>query len=512
MSGLWMLWVALLVTVEDLPAPASAPTRVARDTQGTVDAQDASSVATAPRAQAKSEPLPAPKSLPTTTKSSKYVAANVDMAPQSGADTCKIGWGIDKTDNTLYMVVQILPEAIAAFAAGPRGQELPCQIPAALRGRVEKVIIRVGNGPVEQNPPESELVRWPVKPGNSAHIANLDMRSPVSIDAPRTVNEVVTTASTTQLPGIPGFSSAPTPTNEVLPTTVPPATPYTTSTPILSTPLPSTGPTSAVPGLPSTAGSPSVYAANPATNPLGTVMPPSTTSAPYSASQYNSNDGFQPSRTVPSTLNPFGTSRTSSVAAPPSTSTQGNVTYNTATPTNAPTTGYNYPQGNVPMMANNTNPTLPAGWSGQDPNHNNHNNSAYPYNNYASTGNPPYGQPNYNNPGYVSTNNAPLTTPVLPIPQMANRGLPSTSGSVLPSNSGTSGTLVNARDAQRYDTLGNDGVKTGSFAKSPSLVPFFFVLSLILNIYFGLWLNHLSTKYRHVLGSLRGISAAEMDR
>ena len=44
-----------------------------------------------------------------------------------------------------------------------------------------------------------------------------------------------------------------------------------------------------------------------------------------------------------------------------------------------------------------------------------------------------------------------------------------------------------------------------------SLVPFFLVLSFILNVYFGLWLNHLSTKYRHLLGSVRGLAPNSLE-
>jgi hypothetical protein len=45
-----------------------------------------------------------------------------------------------------------------------------------------------------------------------------------------------------------------------------------------------------------------------------------------------------------------------------------------------------------------------------------------------------------------------------------------------------------------------------------SWVPFFLVLSFILNVYFGLWLNHLSTKYRYLLANVRGLSASDLER
>jgi hypothetical protein len=514
MSGLWILFCVVVATGEILPAPAAAPTKPSTSVNRSTSSADALSReagavsdagvshdpdAASVRPTLPSEPLPAPRMLGGQAKASKMVAANIDMQlppPGPGPDSVKVGWGIDKSDNALYMVVQIAPDAIAAFAAGARGQELPCTIPPPLRGRVEKVIIRIGTGAVEQNPPESELVRMPLSNANAARIANLDMRSSVAIDAPRTGSEVISTAGTTQLPGIPGFSSAPSMTNEVLPTNVPPAMPSTMNPPPLNTPVYSNPP----PSLPST--SPN-GASNPAWN--------TTASTPTTYT----NDGFQPApRSVPSSLIPFGSSRTTSPNPTASNNAQGNVTYGgtVANPngagTNGPGAANGYNQNNVPMVASNPPGIYPPGMGtnpGSDPGlgYGPGGQSNQPnYGNYAGgnfAGAQPYGNPNYN-PNHT------LTTPVLPIPQLANRPFPSTSG---PS---TSGTLPPARDFERTDLNGNEPNRSSSFARSASLVPFFFVLSFILNIYFGLWLNHLSVKYRHLLGSVRGLSPAELDR
>jgi hypothetical protein len=519
MSGLWILFCVMVATGEILPAPAAAPTKpstsvnrstpsadaLSRDASalsGTASSHDPDTASVRPTLPG--EPLPAPRMIGGQSKASKMVAANIDMQlppPGPGPDSVKVGWGIDKTDNALYMVVQIAPDAIAAFAAGVRGQELPCTIPPALRGRVEKVIIRIGTGSVEQNPPESELVRMPLSNSNSARIANLDMRSSVAIDTPRTGSEVIPTAGTTQLPAIPGFSSAPSMTNEVLPTNVPPAMPSTMNPPPLNTPVYSNPVvTNPPPALPST--SPTA-ASNPAWN--TTASTPST----------YTNDGFQPApRSVPSSLIPFGSSRTPSTV-PTATSTQGNVTYGGTAPNpnaqgslNGQGGAYNYNPNGVPLVASNPPGVYPPGMGpnpGSDPGlgYGPGGQSSQPnYGNYAGgnfAGAQPYGNPNYN-PNHT------LTTPVLPIPQLANRPFPSTSGS------STSGTLPTSRDFDRTDLNGNETNRSSSFTRSASLVPFFFVLSFILNIYFGLWLNHLSVKYRHLLGSVRGLSPAELDR
>ena len=196
MSGLWMIFLFGFLTDELLPAPLIT--------------------------DSKSETLPKPV----------FVASNMagnNAAPQSdptqsptianaiAAEDCKVGWGTDPTDRSMYMVIQIAPRAIAQFAAGTQSMELESIIPPALRGRVQKVIIRVGSGPVEQSPPESELARLPLSQSNTSSaptIANLDRRSAVNIDPPISATDpnrsaepsIVSTSGTTQLPVVPGLS------------------------------------------------------------------------------------------------------------------------------------------------------------------------------------------------------------------------------------------------------------------------------------------------------------------
>lgn len=414
------------------------------------------------------ELLPAPKNeaLP------KPLMVSSNMEPQQlpvAAPECKIGWGTDPADQSMYLVIQLAPESIAQFAAGGKSMELESIIPTALRGRVQKVIVRVGSGPVEQSPPESELDRLPAlnaKAGASGSplISNLDMRSPVTIDSPRSNErssaDIVTTSGTTQLPVVPGLSlpAAPNPTlpstsvpsasRDVLPTTTSPMTNYpptTYSTPIVSNPVPS-----------------------------NTVSPPASTSSWAGSPTPGSypTDGFAPMpRSVPTTLNPFGKSGLANTTA----SSQGNVTYSSSNPT--PAYG-NY--NNVPHMA--SNPNAPQGgyvlpsdnYSGYAQNQNGYVQNGYAQNGYATQ---------------VPSN------PVLPIPQVASRPLPSTANP----------------PALTLPTAPHRDVDLGVASPRGSLVPFFLVLSFILNVYFGLWLNHLSTKYRHLLGSVRGLAPSTLE-
>jgi hypothetical protein len=399
------------------------------------------------------ELLPAPKneSLP------KPLMVSSNMEPQlpiGTAPECKIGWGTDSADRSMYLVIQLAPSSIAQFAAGGNSMELESLIPPALRGRIHKVIIRVGNGPVEQSPPESELDRLPplnasTIPSASASeplISNLDMRSPVNIDFPKSAEraspEIIATSGT-QLPVVPGLTLPSTPS------------------PVL--------PPSNVAAQPSTS-----YAAQPSTS--YAAQPSTSYAAQPPASNNYAADGFAPMpRSVPSTLNPFGKSGLANTT----TTSQGNVTYNSS----------------VPHLATNPNPP----------------NGGYvlPNDSYAGYPQQPqngYSQGAYGNQGYPATQYAQntyagqgITNPVLPIPQVASRPLPSTTAPPTL----TSHTLPNF-NTDRDQALANASPRG-------SLVPFFLVLSFILNVYFGLWLNHLSTKYRHLLGSVRGLAPNSLD-
>jgi hypothetical protein len=502
MSGLWMIFLFGFLTDELLPAP----------------------LLTNP----KSETLPKPVLVASNMASNAGNNAAPQLDPASAptianaiaAEDCKVGWGTDPTDRSMYMVIQIAPRAIAQFAAGTQSMELESIIPPALRGRVQKVIIRVGSGPVEQSPPESELARLPLSQSNTSSaptIANLDRRSAVNIDPPLSATDptrssepsIVSTSGTTQLPVVPGLSlpstgSAPQSTSF-------PSTPYTgtpvtgvpvTGTPVTGSAIP-TYPNEVLPNTPSSTptvistpipSSPSTYSATPSYG--GTTAAPAWNNNTQAATQPT--DGFAPMpRTVPNTLNPFGTNRASTTAGATNnpnnrvvpatstagTSTQGNVTYGGTNGTSTSGTsglgaGYNL----VPHLANN-----PAGYNYQ-------NNGAFnnpPPGGYVLPNDPNYTQ--YNNQyGHNYNHGATLpNAPVLPIPQVASRPFPSTSSSI----------------QTQTDSSGRPLEST--YQSRGTLLPFFLVLSFILNIYFGLWLNHLSTKYRHLLGNVRGLATSD---
>lgn len=456
MSGFLILLVTSFLFDEPLPAP-KPPARTTR------------------QSISRGEILPAPKKLSDLEEATKLISTTTQPPPTAPIATgtptseAKVGWGVDPSDNSMYMVIQIAPSAIETFAAGQRGQELTSRIPPLLRNRIEKVIVRFGTGQVEQFPSEAELASMPLPKTATSQvpqIANLDRRTPVTIDQPRST-EVIPTASTTQIPIVPGAN------------------------------VPST-----IPTQPSVASPPPAWNNNiPANRPTGATA---------------TADSFAPSnRVVPQSLLPFGSSRTANPYSTP-TSTQGNVTYSGTNNSannygNTPYGNNNF--GNAPLVATNPNtavyppvndPILPNGVA--------NNGAVNPPNSTSGFYNP---NPNYpNNPMYgvpTSTNgptyatNGSLTNPqgylaqgpVLPPPNL----LPSTS-----SSSTTSGWRLPPRDEQ------DEGRDVLTSTRPGSWVPFFLVLSFILNVYFGLWLNHLSTKHRHLLANVRGVSMPELER
>lgn len=491
MSGLWMILLFGLLTDELLPAPKTEtlpkPLLVASNMEP----------------QAGLVPSVSTPSLPSLPSPLGTIAA----------EDCKVGWGTDPTDRSMYLVIQIAPKAIAQFAAGTQAMELESIIPPALRGRVQKVIIRVGSGPVEQSPPESELARLPApydsstSTYNAPTIANLDRRAAVNIDPPPSNREttrsseasIVSTAGTTQLPVVPGLNlpsssstipsgQLPTYPNEVYPNT--PSASVTNpsiSGPILSTPIPSTTPVTTT----------STPAWN---NNTGTSSGTSTSSIPTNTYGQTTipNDGFAAMpKTVPNTLNPFGNNRvntpttgtpstgamTGSNRVVPATSTSGTTTQGNVTYSSSGTSGLGTGYTNVPHMANNPN-----GYN--YPATNGYNNP--PPGGYVLPNDPSYTQyANQYNPAQYNVGTQIPTAPVLPIPQVATRPLPST--------------------AQNSNTVTDSAQRPldPSYQSRGTLLPFFLVLSFILNIYFGLWLNHLSTKYRHLLGNVRGLATNE---
>lgn len=481
MSGLFFLLVASFLYDEPLPAPKSA------SVSGSVATESA----------ARGEPLPAPRATAASPKTTKLISSTAQLpgtvaapptmplaggtaVPAAPIEEPQVGWGIDSKDNSMYLVIQMPPSSIETFASGQRGQELTSTIPPMLRNRIQKVIVRFGTGPVERFPSEAELASTPILKDPPPQIANLDQRTPVNVDNPRSV-EVVPTASMTQVP-------------------------------VNQNVLPSTSPRSNVPGgemFPTS----SPLAGTPQSNAWNTNVP----ARPASGAT----DGFAPAsnRVLPQSLSPFGSTRSSGGMLagtetqgnmPMAGATQGNVTYSGNQPN---LQGYQNPNtgtyGSPHLMASNPNngiyppvndPVMPnsPGASIMPPGANN-------------TTHPNYGMPvSANTPTYANGNGYPQhlgnANSTLPPPLLQNPASHQRTATGNASGSSNPWVLGQRGDER---TEGRDVLNS---TRPGSWVPFFLVLSFILNVYFGLWLNHLSTKYRHLLGNVRGLSEADLTR
>jgi hypothetical protein len=383
-----------------------------------------------------------------------------------------VGWGHDP-DGLFCMILQIAPDAIAAFAQGERGQELPVDIPPEIRDRIQRVIVRVGTAPVERNPPNPQSLSSTRSNINSPYLSNLDNRStfdnrtPVTIDQPR-MTDVLPTAGAGQLNG---YSSGQPPASSSVGMAVPP----------------SMG-NSAVPNL------------GPNNNWDTTgrdVLPPTNVGA---------NDRFQPLNPTktPSSLDFFKGSANS--ASNGYGANQGN--YGSANPGN-------YGNANLGNGGNSstqyTNPNNPA-WS------NRAGSNAY----VATNPNGPPVQTNYNDPAFSNGHQPNYQVPqyqqgnLLQAPPVQQYNVPQTQQPSQYSLPGSQTHLASANTIPYYRNsttlpLPSNDLANAQLPPKNTLLPFLLLFSIVGNVYLGLWMGHLRNRYRQLLSNMRGVPVADLD-
>ena len=473
-------------------------------------------------------PVSAPVSAPAYPSVSAPVYPSVS-APVATGSSCTVGWGKDP-DGVFCMIMQISPEAIATFAQGEKGQELPVDIPPEIRQQIQRVIVRVGTGPVEKNPPNPQLMSSARDPTNTVpFVANaysqttVDNRSPVSIDMPPRSTEVLPTAGGGQLglqqlgnPPAAHFGSDPNsghdahgkyanfnqgsnqgsnqggfgnePTTNGLSTNGLSTNGLSTNGQMTNGPM-TNGPMTN--GLRGNGSFPSSM------NNANEVMPNTTGATQH----YNSNDGFQPAArsstnflrgaAVTGSGIGFGTSGNSYQPS--------SGTYNSSNPSNPSNpnqyaTGTNYQpnnsafnnRGTIPRVATNPassplnynegNSIMPSPWqSGFQTN---------PSPSLSQMQQPTQTQPPTPNqyasaPYYSNASVAPWGSPPLP------------------------------RQPQQ-PPLGTDPA-TLEPAPKDKLVPFLLLFSIVGNVYLGLWMGHVRSKYRQLLSNMRGVPVSDLD-
>ncbi len=429
--------------------------------------------------------------------------ANAPILPtEVPAPNCTVGWGMDKGDGKFCMIIQIAPEAIVAFAQGPQGQELTADIPDGIRNRIEKVIVRIGSGQVERVPPNPQSFSDSRSNGNLPHIANLDTRSPVTIDrSPALFNA-------SGGPGLPNGNGQLNPGSMVNngQQNIEPGA-YPTNNPSnygdRSKPVGTfAGNGSNTGGF---TGSPGYDIGNPNIGSLPTSgrndLLPSTSSS--------SRDGFQPTQTKP--LDFLQNRSNSGAAGIPSSSypapqanyasqpysNQGYANSNQGYANS--NQGYQN-QGNVPSGTNR--PYTPVAQN---------TNPAHNYNeNYATQA--PYTNPNgslYSNPNSTPSiaqsqqYGAPLQQQASPYattnPYPAGAGtsfasMPVPISRPMPSNLQTNDNVINDDQSIPKDTV----------------LPLMLLFSIICNVYLGLWMSKLRDSYKQLVSDRRGIPISDL--
>ncbi len=391
--------------------------------------------------------------------------ASVPVLPPENANApCEVGYGTDSSDGKFCMIIQIHPQAIVKFSEGRMGSELPANVPNEIRSRVEKVIVRIGTGPVERIPPNlSNPTFSESRPAGDVRLTDLAGRSAVSIDSPNLSNVLPVGGQNGSLRGVPGsMASSGSHGNglghndAVLPNS-PNASTHANNNNDRNWPVSTnggSGATGSLTGIP---------------NNFGTRN-----------NDAEQRDDFAPK--TPSYYNPIKPSQTNS---------------NSNYATNAYNPSQNgYPSGpNRPYtpLANNSNP-----------NNASSSNDFYPNSQYPNSQQPNYLQPNniQSPPSLSATQQygAPMIQQQSPY-FTANQfpTAPSTSMAGFPS------TRPSAIQPPGVDVLPEDP----TLARD-KLLPFLLLFSIVGNVYLGLWMNHLRGRYRQLLSNMRGIPVSDL--
>lgn len=365
--------------------------------------------------------------------------------PLGVSSVYQIGWKTDD-DGKFAMIMQIAPDAIAEFARGSRGQEIPADIPPEIQARIQKIILRVGTNEVERIPATLPPLVNNRNGNGNAHLATLnnnapiDSRTPISVNIDPQRSEVLPTAGQGNMSNAIGGSNGGFGVQDsVLPNS------------------PTNNPNSqeVMPGGPS--GSLSVAQRDGFSSPRGldflknsqgsSVLPNLPYQNPNSAlPNTNSNTYNNTPSTYANTYNPAFNTRT-------------NPTYTASNPNGAGATPNFQSQSTIP-------PPLP---------------TSYPTGNLTQPiQNAP---PQYQPPSNYAANNNPFAA-TNPINNYAARQ----NGAQLPT----------------YET--EDPAQS-----SNKLLPFLLLFSIVGNVYLGLWMSHLRTRYRQLLSNMRGIPVSDLD-
>ena len=429
---------------------------------------------------------------------STFPASAPVLPNENPSEQCKVGYGTDSTDGKFCMIIQIAPQSIAAFSDGRMGKELTAQVPTEIRSRVEKVIVRIGTGPVERVPPNPNKLSES-RPTGDFRVTNLDNRSPVTIDSPNSSSFLPVGGQYGSSLGAPGNMP-----NNILPNNNLPNN-NTVNNNFLNNNPANNGSHANGSGHNDASVFPNSHSTpvHPNSN-LDRSLPVNTYGGTGAFDAQNGNTG------LPNNVNARNNEAEQFGMPAPSTSyprddftSKASPYYNPIKPNPA---NSNYASNGYPSNTGNFAPG-----------------SSRPYSPIANNSNPLNGTnvnptngyeiPNSQPQSYLPSNN--LSPPPLS-PTQQYGALPLQQPSpystvnqypVVPSTSmaGFASPRTNGNPSTGLEVLPEDP----ALAKD-KLLPFLLLFSIVGNVYLGLWMNHLRGRYRQLLSNMRGIPASDL--
>jgi|688.fasta_scaffold01411_4 hypothetical protein len=424
------------------------------------------------------------------------------------------GWRQANTDGQLEYVIHLTPEEVQAMMNSPGGFEATALVPQAIQGRFKRVVVRISKEVPERTPSESQVrQQFPAYPPDPAavsamrnrveggNLANIDYSAPSDLESSRSSPRLTDLAQATPMaapPSLDPYGSTTlrdrdTPTGSSL------TNPTAGMTSSIAAPPPSSLPAAGVPS--SATSSRWTEAVGPA----------------YSQPGFSDRDRDRDSGTNMASLPP-GQMATSSLSAPPT-----NPGYNSPTPTRdrdsttsslgqgagwstslpaAPTaSGQSIARPGLPDRFSSN--TIPASATGNA----NGNLSSVP-------GNSTLGQSGRYPQSSIDTNavardeevyllRRQLNDVQMQLQQMQRQG----SSTPHVSHTSTQRPSLQA-SGDRLDREASDstmGMRRAS--GNSSLLPIFFLLSFVINLYAAVYLYQLRDRYRALLSSVRSSEA-----
>jgi len=423
------------------------------------------------------------------------------------------GWRQANTDGQLEYVIHLTPEEVQAMMNSPGGFEATALVPQAIQGRFKRVVVRISKEVPERTPSESQVrQQFPAYPPDPAavsamrnrveggNLANVDYSAPSDLESSRPSPRLTDLAQATPMaapPSLDPYGSA-TLRDRDIPTGTSLTNPAAGLSSSIAAPSPSSLPATGAPAAAS--GSRWTEAAGPA----------------YSRPGFFDRDRDRDSATNMASLPP-GQISTSSIAAPPTNPGYGNANpardrdattssldqgagWSTSLPA-GPTSGQSTGRpGLADRFSSNTIPASATGNSNGNLGHSSANSSL------GQSGRFPQSSIESNaiaRDEEVYLLRRQLNDVQIQLQQMQRQG--STTSHI--SQSSTQRPNLQSSEDRFDRDASNSTMGMRRASGNSSLLPIFFLLSFVINLYAAVYLYQLRDRYRALLSSVRSSEA-----